>query len=541
LLNRPGLLLEGVTPTTGAVTELWWGEQEDGRVLDDQGELIYQGPLDEVIPYTDQRTEQGASVSGRGARIVLRLDAEVLRNLVIIDTPGLGANARDDKVTYESLYLADAALLVVNGLQPGGEDSLLLSERLRTSGRRFLVTVSRLDQVDRPDEALAAARKTFGAIADGDPIGVVAPAALRDLADLAAAQEAYDTDAVGAAEAALDQHGYTELQDRLRDSFLAGDAASTRATTTLAGAARQLYRLVDVADRAVTRAQNEAEALQSEFTQAERHIRDSLLPRRNYLDQKIIEAVEVHVGGFIRDLADAVDVFIDRLAYGGAGLGAQLIWANMDLSPQGRADGRRRLNERLADDFNDLFPPSQLEITVRQITRSVRTMMEAEWGAAGAEWNDQAGAAHIDPTGLVREVVQQLANIAAALAANIAATVALLLIPGGALVDLAWLILASGVGKRQVNRLPEKVAHSKRVGRVRVRNQRRELTDQLSGQFIDINRRTADQLQQAAERTSTAQRSTHADLLRSIDEWTAAREDLKGLIASGDELAGARR
>src|SRR5580704_15393965 len=69
LLGRPGLLTEGVTPTTGTITELWWtDEPESGTVTNAAGEQVFAGPVAEAIKYADQRTPEGQSITGVGAR-----------------------------------------------------------------------------------------------------------------------------------------------------------------------------------------------------------------------------------------------------------------------------------------------------------------------------------------------------------------------------------------------------------------------------------------------------------------------------------------
>ncbi|WP_028323259.1 dynamin family protein [Desulfatirhabdium butyrativorans] len=81
ILGGKDIVIEGVTPTTGAVTELWWSEEEGGEVIvghDDKVETIYVGSLADVSKYSDQRTEQGRSISGKGARVVLRLNLSLL-------------------------------------------------------------------------------------------------------------------------------------------------------------------------------------------------------------------------------------------------------------------------------------------------------------------------------------------------------------------------------------------------------------------------------------------------------------------------------
>lgn len=82
LLGRPGLVPEGVTPTTGAFTEIWWDENERGEVHDGQGQLVFSGAIAEAARFADQRSELGRRVSGQGARVTLHVASDFLKNLV---------------------------------------------------------------------------------------------------------------------------------------------------------------------------------------------------------------------------------------------------------------------------------------------------------------------------------------------------------------------------------------------------------------------------------------------------------------------------
>src|SRR4029077_12112293 len=135
-------------PTTGAITELWWTDvAENGTVTNAAKEQIFSGTVAEAIRYADQRTPEGQSITGGGARVILRVNIPLLRNLVIMDTPGLGSNPTDDEVTARELGRADAAIVTIRARQPGAETTVQLAEKLRILDRKMLVAVTWIDKV----------------------------------------------------------------------------------------------------------------------------------------------------------------------------------------------------------------------------------------------------------------------------------------------------------------------------------------------------------------------------------------------------------
>lgn len=532
LLDRDGLLLVGVTPTTGARTELWWGDTETGAVYLESGEKLFEGTLAQAIPYTDQRTQQGRGISGKGARIVLHINSELLKNLVIIDTPGLGASARDDRATLDSLYLADAALLVVSGLQPGGEDSLSLIERLRTTGRRILVAVSRLDQVSDPADAMDAVRALTGEIADGEPIQVVAPQILRAFADLRAAEETQDSSAATTALESLATNGYNALRERLEDDFLAGEAATGRVVGTLSLATKYLTQLSSQAAKRAKEIEREADLAQERMSAAQRRIRESLAPKVPYLNAKIDEAVDVRVSELISDLSDATNLFIDKVSDGGVVVGAKTLRGKVDRRFQ------KKYQRQLKDEFEDLFPADNLEITENQIQRSVGSLMAAEWGGITIDLAASGTKGQFDVAAVTKQISDQLAALTAALAADLAAFLLLLFVPGGVLADLAFVFLFSGTGGLAKRGLSEKRARAKHEARVRIRKQRRKLVNDISQHFRDLNAATAERLIGQAGADASQHQARYTELMQALARWTAASDDLRSLLDSADALAG---
>ncbi len=530
LLGRRDLVPEGVTPTTGAVTEIWWGEDESGEVLDGKGTRVFQGTIQQAVKFADQRSSEGKRLSGQGARVILRVASDFLRNLVILDTPGLGANDRDDKATYDCLHLADAAILVVNGLQPGGEDSLTLTERLRTTKRKLLTVVTRIDKVTNPSDALSAAKAVFGDFAVGEPIGVASPAILIALEALKVADERRDADAIKAANVALVESGYFALRERLDDDCFAGQATTARATRTLADLKNMLHRLEIDSGHQAGRTQEQATAIEAELSSARRQINDVLRPKIPFLEAKIEESVEGYIAEFIAHLGEAIDVFVERIADGGVELGLRSIAAKFSKKQE------EKLNRHLRDDFADLFPDEQLASVVGQISRAVSRLMELEWTEIATKATGPDSSKAFDPTGLIRQICDHLAQVAATLSLEMAAWIALLFIPGGVLVDLAALFLSRGASAAVAGAEPARIARIQREAKVRLRGMRRQLVDKLSEHFRKINSQTAEELIGRVSASASAKENARSGLLDVAERWRAAHADMLRLIADGDDI-----
>lgn len=530
LLGRPGLVPEGATPTTGAVTEIWWGEEERGEVLDGAGKQVFAGTLQDAVRFADQRSTEGKKVSGQGARVILRIASDFLRNLVILDTPGLGANTRDDKVTLDSLHLADAAILVVNGLQPGGEDSLTLSERLRTTQRKLVTVVTRIDLTTNPSDALDAAKTAFGAVADGDPIGVASPVIMRALDLLKVAGEKRDQDGLEAATELLRTSGYSALRERLQEWF-GGQAAAARTSRTIADLRSMLHRIELQAAQEAGRTEKKAEDIASELSAAQRHINEVLRPKIPFIEAKIDEGVDKHISEFISEMGEAVDVFIDKLVDGGLGLGFRSVAATLSSKQ------REKLNKRLRDDFRDVFPDEQLEIVVSQIERAVRSLMELEWREIAAKATAPGDTKTFDPTGLVKQICDHIAQLTTMLAVEMAAWIALLFVPGGIIIEFAFLLLSAGVGAYVSGKESARVSRVKREAKVRLRATRRQLVHKLAEHFRKINSDTADELIGRVSDASSEKDQARLRLLRVAERWRVAHEEIRSLIESCEEIA----
>jgi hypothetical protein len=531
LLGRRGFLLEGITPTTGAITELWWGSQDQGEVTDEAGNAVFIGDLQTAVKYTDQRTAEGRSIAGRGARIVLRTNAPLLRNLVIIDTPGLGASVRDDAVTRGVLHVADAALMVVSALQPGGEDTVELAEWMRVNRRRVVLAVTRLDQTDDAENAYTAAKDLLDGVVDGAPIGVVAPKILDALAELEAGERSREEAEITSARAKLTEFGYVELTERVQDDFVHGNAAMARAVTcltTVSAAAGELLRMVSAGTAQSERAVEQA---QEGVGEVRKHLHSILPPKARYLDERIDEAVDLHVSDFIARLGEAVDVFIDRVAGGG-------LQASIRAIRTITATGKARASAQLRADFEDFFPSRQMEISINSLTRSVSSLLEAEWGATARDLSPDLTGKGFDAAAVTRGIVEQIGEMAALTLTTIGAYVLALCNPGGVLFDLTALVLSGARFRPPGSKANAKVALQKRDARVRLRNQRSDLVDLLGGHYREVNAGVRDKLIAKATADATAKERAHDEAQAELRRWSEAGDDLERLVGDAQGLAG---
>lgn len=522
LLGRPGLVPEGKTPTTGAVIEIWGADEEYGEVVGADGVLLFTGTLAETARYADQRTPEGRKISGRGARILLHVDSDLVRNLVVIDTPGLGANDHDDRVTAESLNLADAAILVINGLRPGSDESVRLAERLGRDRRRMIAAVTRLDLIRDRNAALDGTREVFGEVLDGEPVGVESPRIQAALADLADADG--DPEQEAAARSVLAATGYTELRARVQESLLNGPAAGQRAVRVLTDLRRTLNRLAAAAaGRAATR-QQAAESAQTGKSVIEQRINDVITPKRPFLDAKIEEITHLHLGDYIADLANAVDVFIDQVADGGLDLGARAMQARYSES------ARKRLAGDLEQRFKRIFPERQLEVTEARIHRAVTALLELEWReiieAATADTSDS----RFDPSDLLDQLTDQLRRLVGGLAID-ALLVGLLFVPGGILLELVALLGSAGVGVSVLRKGAARQARVKRQARIQLAGTRKLLGHQIAVHYFEINAAVFKQLTEQARGEATVQEQARLAALGEAERWRQAVEQTQRLIA----------
>ncbi len=529
ILGGKDIVVEGVTPTTGAVTELWWSEEERGEVVVGDGEkakTVFAGSLVDAAKYTDQRTEQGRSVSGKGARVVLHVNNELLKNMIIIDTPGLGANAQDDQVTLNSLHIADVAILVINALKPGGERAVELAERLRTTGKKMFCIVSNADRVSEGEleKALDEARQLFGDVIENAPITFSA-VKVRQL--LEALQNSGEEN-FEAVTKELDHWGYAPFRQALLQEYLlgSGKAAEQRVVATQKGINDLLEKLRGGVREELGRAETKVKAIKEDLSEADRIINKVMAPKKPFLDEKISDAVDLHVGEFINDLNDAVDVFIDRRA---------------DISLESLGEGIKALLGKVSEkqsqrnldkwkrEFEDLFPKTHYEFLVTRLKDNVQSLLQIEWQEIGAEINQAKDGAPFNTEAINRQLSNLMVELTLGLAATIASFIALAFIPGGAFVDAVLLISSLfGVGGF-MGKLDARINRIKRETRMRIRTERKKLVMELSDHFKKVNQQIFDSIKNRLREGNDEKEVEKSRLIDLVQSWNQAHDTLKNL------------
>ena len=121
-LLRASVLKEGVIPTTHAITMLRYGE------------------------------ESGQQTNAQGVMDV-RYPAAFLRDITIVDTPGVNAVLREhEQITEEFIPRSDLVLFIASVDRPFTESERAFLERMRKWGKKVVIVVNKIDLLRTPDE-----------------------------------------------------------------------------------------------------------------------------------------------------------------------------------------------------------------------------------------------------------------------------------------------------------------------------------------------------------------------------------------------------
>lgn len=174
---------------------------------------------------------------------------------------------------------------------------------------------------------------------------------------------------------------------------------------------------------------------------------------------------------------------------------------------------------------------------VSQIERAVRSLMELEWREIAAKATAPGDTKTFDPTGLVKQICDHIAQLTTMLAVEMAAWIALLFVPGGIIIEFAFLLLSAGVGAYVSGKESARVSRVKREAKVRLRATRRQLVHKLAEHFRKINSDTADELIGRVSDASSEKDQARLRLLRVAERWRVAHEEIRSLIESCEEIA----
>ncbi|MFI1176702.1 dynamin family protein [Streptomyces melanogenes] len=537
LLGRRGAVVEGVVATTGTLTELWWGEAESGEVLDQDGATLFRGTLEEAQRYTDQRTVEGRSVHGRRVRVILRLPADVLKNLIILDTPGLSATQADDATTMEALHLVDAAVLVVSSHQPGGDKAVRLAEQLRRTSRRFLVVVTKKNKIPDVNVALAAVMDTFGATADGEPVAVDSIDALVALQELRTAVDSAGPEAVRGVQDRLAASGYTVLYEHLSASFLGGQGSSGRSSQALSDVRDTLKRLVARAEREAERLTVEAEQAQGERDKHAEFVKTVLSPQKRRLDRRLQDLVNLHVGELLEDVAEAAELAVEQVHTQARRMAVQGLWKG--ISSIFTDDSGLPLAKRMEGMVMDALGPDRLSIFSQALHRAALDELSFGWNESDLRIGEvgEVVAAKLDPVltqvtagaqGLVEEASDELFNSVMVWHPTLSAVAATEML----LNDLG---IGAGAQRRR-----DRLSLARRKAAAGVQATRRSLQEAQWKFYRAENAKIFKQLKAEADRRASEGGRLQLEAQELLQQWQEAADVCARLADACDELGPVR-
>lgn len=539
LLGIP-LLKEGIVPTTGAITEIWYGTEPCGEVYDSSGQLIASGSINEASRYADQNTPEGQMVVGRGVRVVLRLPNLLLRSLIIIDSPGLGADEMDTRTTLEALHVADAALLAVSALRPDEDTTLTAADILATTGVKLQVVLTWADEVSESEfeHALASVHQHFSAISAESPIKFASPRVREALMRWEAALQAGDETNAQAAKADLNDWGYEQLHSHITGRLsLGGSAANSRADQTLTLASKILFELLSGASKELAGLEAQAGTVKERLSEIDQYLNDVVRPKIHQLDGQIEDLVRTHVGEYVNELGDALELYIDQLAETNIIGAVQQLWT--------KAIDSRRLERELQLNFKKLFPDDQLDITADNIDRAVRRLLELEWRRIVGDLKTASSGEQFDASSVASKLSDHLAEVALSVIKDLGVAILLLLVPGGEIVEIIVGLLGLFGTQQTMDKQSQRTLLAKRQARLQVRGYRRTLAHKLASRYQLTNQTTYEAIETQFRQSRGEHECHQARVLELTQRWKSAVKTLEDVLAIASESpaqagAGAR-
>lgn len=528
------LVKEGVTVTTGVVTELWFGEEEEGHVFLSDGTLHFKGTRHEASKYADQRTPEGKALKGKGARVKLTVNNLALQNIVVIDTPGLGSSELDDKVTYDSLIQADAALLVLNSHRPVSESVQNLAYELRKTNKQIVCVLSKADQYGEEElqRSAASVHEALGNSIDGAPLFYSA----LEVKEAIAKQlnpEVSDEDAKSANEA-LHKWGFAEVQTRLSQDYFTGDgkAIHARNQANLGDALRMLEDLQRNVTQSMESREKQRVELVEELGKMNRYVHQVLEPKVEPINAKLEEIVELEVGEFLSDLGEALELFIEKKADGSLQDGIQAIWGKLN------ANARKAQTRSAKDEFQRLFPDENLHLTQRSIEKKASRLIKMEWRSLVGELKSEAKGKSFSPEHLLEDINKHLVQVTSTILVELTAFIAFIFASGGlALLAFGIANVAGGYGVATGRKGNQRVQRTVRQAKLELRQQKKILTEKLVNHYEEINKQTFDRVKQDALEGSEKKELEKSKLIDRIERWTRSHQTIARLLAQVGDLS----
>ena len=539
LLGRRGLLPEGGTETTAVVTELLGcgDDEEETGLVRFRGDRAQLGPLSllDAGRYADKRNpvydrDPALRKAVDSVRLVVR--SPLLRNVLLIDTPGFGKTKEQADRTLAMLHTADAVLWVFDANHIGGDLARDILSRVVELRAKVVVVLSQADFRLKASAPADRAKQRQAVLDD---------LAASDIADIVSGCETFVYSATAVLDAkenndedALRRWEHDELLSHLHLAFLS-DAAPT-VSQKLEKRRGSLKRLIadtmQALDVAVVRADAASTEFQSHLTDAQQRVYREIHSRIPSVETKIDDMVAAEVSDFFAGMQQALelliesrmDLSVDALVGAVKALGAKF---NKRL--------RLRMSNEIVQEFRQLFPERMEHILRDNVARKAARLLEAEWQtAANAAISDVAAQVELGP--VLNQIAKHLVDVTVKAAATAAATVALLFVPGGALFDAIALLASGGLLKGALAKTRARTERAKNLMRLQLRNQRRIASNDICSPLYDANRLTAGKVEAVVLEHKEAWEQGAQEAFEEADRCRGWSRRLDVLLATVEEF-----
>jgi GTPase Era involved in 16S rRNA processing len=558
LLGRQ-LLKVGRTEATSVLTEMRYAESAD----EEAGEIYYAGgrvvqmSVADALEFTDIRSDTFRSLSESEQRnkqrsidrIVLHVHADLLRNLVLLDTPGFGGSEVGDDKALAALENVDAAVMIFSADRTGAEQELRVAQLLNKRGRELVALLNRVDDNSgglRSEESLAECEvfisETFRSLAKGaDGRALVFRYSAKEIWPLLEQRiEGRLTDeSARQLQEGLTKWGYLPTGDGgrnqgfiefIREHYLSSDAQSVQRKVRTARTAllNGLTGLLDVIDGQRAQLVAEREDVLRRVSGRTQEVENKIEPLVSVVEQKVEDEISTQVEGFCNEVGEAIATLIEDLK--------DLNVSTVLLALRSKA----AFAEKLELDFRRLFPVRRDELLAKNVDHRVRRVLRNEWRSllsTAQRIEPQLQALSTD--GLIDGVADVLRSLAAAIAMAVTGFIALCFIPGGILVDLIVTSLGLLMGIKFGSKVDRKIAIAQSKARQQVRNLRATTFDRLYDSAAAVNTQIADTVRAQLLSGNTEDEQLTRELDSRKQAWDQAANDVARCRNAVDQMASA--
>ncbi len=540
LLQRK-LLEVGRPETTTVITEMWYLEDHEN----DYGEVVWSDgtsqkmSLDEALAYTNYYSDvferHGDDEAKRQEQerikcVRLYLNCDLLRNVVLIDTPGFGGSDVGDEKALQALENVDAAIMVFTAGRAGTEQEVEIADRLVQNGREIVALLNQIDDQNgnvRDEESIREvesfiAKHFTTVVKDKNGVPLIflysAKQILRCLhGDLSTADEETRISMLrqfGYLPSSADGPGQGIIQF-VRARYFTSESGVMK--SKLDGARITALNLLDGMLAEIETSVSETTLQKDEagrcIAENERQLHEDVDERFLRIEDKLTDEVDTLVGQYTRDAVASVSAVID--SFSGMGIsGVQYLFT-----------GKGKLEQEAQRRFRSDFPESRDRRLEEDISRRCERILKNEWRSL-ARMVEKTGI-EINPISIdgvmagVSDALQDEVNSRVAQAIGLTM---LVFIPGGVLGDIILSLLSTKGIKSSRSTVEAQIEVAKMRAAHRLRNSSYGIVKTVNSALASTNRKIRDEVESRLLKEADEYKRKHAELTRLEGQLQALAE-----------------